>query len=95
MRSSSVTLLVVVAIANALGIVGAWADQSWGALGIAFLVLPFVNLGIAVCSSLLTPALRETPGFSVGGHLALSWSAPVGATIAAVLIIGQMGLHGC
>lgn len=95
MRSSSVTLLVVVAVSNALGIAGAWADQSWGALGIAFLVLPLVNLGIAACSSLLTPALKETPGFSAEEHLALSWAAPIGATIASVLVIGQMHLHGC
>jgi hypothetical protein len=95
MRRTHLTLVFIVGVVNALGLLGAWADSSWGALGIAFVVLPFVNLGIAACSSLLVPALKHTPGFSVGEHLALSWAVPVGATAGSVLVIATMNLHGC
>lgn len=79
---------------NGVGMLAAAADRSWGAVAVMML-LPVANLVLAIVFSGIGAASRQTAGFSMGEHLAVSWLVPIGATIFSLASIASMGLHGC
>ncbi len=94
MGSMNGAVIGVTVAVNGLGMLCAAGDRSWGALAVMML-LPVANLVLAIVFSGIGATQRETPGFSMGEHLAVSWLVPIGATIFSLASIASMGLHGC
>jgi MYXO-CTERM domain-containing protein len=87
--------VIAVVLLNLLALGAAWRDQSFGAICIAIMIGPIGNGVLALVGLAGIPFLRRRPGFSMGGHLALSLGLPVVAIIVDAVAIFSMRLHGC
>ena len=90
-RFGMVFLLVVVVL-NALAILLAWQDGSWGALGIAMAYGPMMNGLLALAALIAIPLVMQP--FSIWRYLALSIAVPATAIWIDAAIIFRMDLHG-
>jgi hypothetical protein len=79
---------------NLLAIIIAATDRSIGALTIAMIWGPAVNVLLALSSLMAIPVLRRRQRmFSPGRHLALSICVPLAAIVTDGVVIFSMDLH--
>lgn len=87
---------VLILALNALLVFGAWKDSGWGAVGIAFVLGPGANVGLGLlllaCSRWVK---RQMGGASLTPYLLTSIFLPIVASLADLLVISSMNLHGC
>lgn len=87
---------VLLLVGNLLVLAAAWQDKSWGALWMAIIGSPGLNIILMVLGLTAIPSLkRRDSEFSLGRHLAVTLGLPIAAVVADFLIILSMGLHGC
>jgi hypothetical protein len=71
-------------------------DRSWGAIQIAILISPVVNLVLVGISIALTPLVTHlSRGAPIWLYVLTSIMAPASAIVVDYFIIGAMPLHGC
>lgn len=88
--------VLLLLVGNLLVLSAAWQDKSWGALWMAIIGSPGLNIILMVLGLTAIPSLkRRDPEFSLGRHLAVTLGLPIAAVVANFLIILSMDLHGC
>jgi hypothetical protein len=95
-KVASTVVIVATVIVNLFLICSAWADKSWGALGIALIFGPAANGIILVCSMIGIPVVRTlAEGSSVAPYVLTGICSPLIAIAIDWAAIFAMPLHGC
>ena len=85
----------VILLANGVLLALAYADRSWGALGIAFMIGPITNAVLAIAAlACVRIVKRRSAGAPTTTYLLVSLLLPVLAIAADFFAIWSMGLRG-
>jgi hypothetical protein len=95
MRYAIVVLGLTIVMTNAILLLLANGDRSWGAFGIGLLFGPMINATIAIVAVLLRPIVRKRTGASTVAYSLLATVGPVAAAVIDFVTISSMRLHGC
>jgi hypothetical protein len=90
-----VLLIAAQILVNIPLLVLAAMDRSWGALGIAIVVGPIVNVLVGLLLLAVSLSMKSKTGFSTEQCFLMCAATTGGAVVLDFLIIFSMGLHGC